>query len=40
MVAVGGLRNDHAGSVPPREGPGRLLGPDPRIEDVAQAVAE
>src|SRR5215510_10731795 len=38
-VAIGGLRNDHAGSGAPSEG-GRLLGPEPRIEDVAQAVAE
>src|SRR5215475_13435083 len=39
MVAIGGLRNDHAGSGAPSEG-GRLLGPEPRIEDVPQAVAE
>src|SRR5499427_1951374 len=37
-VAIGGLRNDHVGSGIPSENP--FLGPEPRIEDVAQAVAE
>src|SRR5262249_59689188 len=37
-VAIGGLRNDHVGSGAPSEDP--FLGPEPRIEDVPQAVAE